>query len=108
MALEAAQELLLTEMVQAARRVPRAEQRWHLSERDQNDVLSGAWGVREVLGPRCVRAPSRRAAAAGRGHHGAGSDWVISADGYKYYARIKQRAGEPLERQEAEVRPLLA
>ncbi len=36
-ALEPDQERLLLEMAGAARDVPRGEQRWHLSERDQDD-----------------------------------------------------------------------
>jgi hypothetical protein len=73
--LEPEQEQLLADMVEAARKVPRHEQRWHYGgEHMGDDVMAGPWGTRRVLGSDVVRAAAGRRRLAGvfavasRGH----------------------------------------
>lgn len=105
--LEPAQEELLVDMVEAARQVPRADQRWHLAERDQNDVMQGPWGLREVLGADVYALHHDGLLRPAGGILDPGSDWVITPEGYERYAEIKQREGEAVQRTEDAPRKFL-
>jgi hypothetical protein len=87
--LEPDQERLLAEMVEAAQRVDRADQRWHLSERDQDDVLQGPWGIRRVLGPDIYALHHEGFLRPAGGILDPGSDWVLTAEAYAHHARLK-------------------
>lgn len=106
--LEPEQEALLADMVEAARSVPRHEQKFFVAEYDGGEVLGGAGLQREILG-RDLRAliqaglveESIRDMLIGS------SDLHITSEGYAHHAAMRQREGEPAERIEGELRHLL-
>jgi hypothetical protein len=107
--MEPEQEQLLADMVEAARKVPRHEQQWHLGgEYLASNELAGPWGTRPVL---TADVDALREAGLLEDRHLNylyGDDYIISAKGYKYYAAMKERDGQPLDRTENETRRLLA
>jgi hypothetical protein len=103
-ALEPDQEQLLTELVEASREVPRHEQQWHLGGEDAPDVLRGPWGERQVLVSDVLALADLELLDAVTLNYVYGNDYVISPRGHAYYAAMKRREAQPLERQEAELR----
>jgi hypothetical protein len=96
-------------MVAAARRVLRHEQQWHLGgEYQPPNQLAGPWDEQAVLVRDVNALVQAELLDAVNLNYVWGNEYVITAKGYAYYAVVKQRAGGPLERQEAKARALLA
>src|SRR4051794_22939887 len=100
---EPEQEELLIWMVESSRDIDRAERRWFLALIDGPSSLHGPGGIRQLpetdlyaLADAGLLRPSPD-----------GREFTITGDGYAYYAVLKQREGEPVARQEAEVRRLI-
>ena len=106
--LEPEQEALLAEMVEAARSVPRHEQKFFVAEYDGGEVLVGAGLQREILG-RDIRSLVRAGLVEEtvRDMLIGSCDLHITSDGYAHHAAMRQREGEPADRIEGEVRRLL-
>lgn len=109
MELEPEQEQLLADMVEAARKVPRHEQRWHYGgEHIGDDVMAGPWGTRRVLESDVAALYEAGLLDARQRNYVYGDDCVISPKGYRRYAAVKERDGQPLDRTENETRRRLA
>jgi hypothetical protein len=104
--LEPEQEQLLVEMVEAANRVPRPEQAWHLGDEDQSEVMRGPWGHRSVL-PDDVSAIEKAGLLKATHRSLYGIDYVLTPAARRHYASVKRRVGEPVARQEGSVRAFL-
>jgi hypothetical protein len=106
--LDPEQEALLAEMVQAARAVPRHDQKFFLTQYDGGVILVGAGLQCEVLG-RDVRALVRAGLVDDVINDPmiGSSDLFVTSEGYSYYAAMRQKEGEPPARVEAEIRRLL-
>ena len=104
--LEPEQEQLLIDMVEAANRVPRPEQAWHLGDEDQNGVMRGPWGHRSVL-PNDVYAIVKAGLLKATHRSLYGIDYVLTQAARRHYSSVKRRVGEPVARQEESVRAFL-
>lgn len=106
--LEPEHEALLADMVEAARAVPRHEQKFFLAEYDGGEILVGAGLQHEVLG-RDVRALVRAGLVDDviADPMIGSSELFVSNEGYSYYAAMRQKEGEPPARVEGEIRRLL-
>ena len=107
--LEPEQEQLLVEIVEATNNAPRSKQHWHLGgEYIGPNGFQGPWGVREVL-PDDIHTLDRLGfLKATHLNYVYGNDYVVTLAGRRYYAALKERATEPVERQEQQVRQFLA
>jgi len=78
-ALDASQERLLLEMVDAARSAPRHEQKWHLA----GDVLAGPWGTRKVLDDDVHALSKAGFLHAKQRNYVYGNRYVLTSQGYR-------------------------
>jgi hypothetical protein len=104
--LEPEQEQMLVDLVEAANRVPRPEQGWHLGDEDQNEVMRGPWGHRSVLAGD-VYAIEKAGLLKATRRSLYGIDYVLTPAARRHYASVKRRVGEPVARQEESVRAFL-
>ena len=106
MDLEPEHEDLLAGIVEASRDVPRDEQEWFLKELMGGAKLEGPDGQHDVIADDVYYL---RDAGLLR-EIKSGPSWLtfrIAQEGLRYYAQMKQRDGEPVQRQEAEVQRFL-
>jgi hypothetical protein len=104
--LEPEHEDLLARLVEASRDVPRENQEWFMTDLMGGAKLQGPDGLHDVIADDVYYL--RDAGLLRR--IDSDRDWLafrIAPAGLTYYARMKQRNGEPLERQEAEVHRFL-
>jgi hypothetical protein len=104
MALELEQEELLSWMVESSRDTPRAERIWFFHVPDGPASLHGPGGVKDQLLETDMYALAQ-AGLVRPGH--SGKDYTLTGDGYAYYSALKQREGEPVARQETNLRSLI-
>ncbi len=106
--LQPEQEQLLVELIEAARSLPRPEQQWHLGgEEDAPDAMTGPWGERRVLVSDVRALVEQGLLETVHANYVYGDDYVIAAAGHQYYAALKSRSSEPVERQQSELRSFI-
>ena len=84
-----------------AGRLPRHEQQWHLGGEEAPTSCGGPWGERQVLVSDVLALANLEFLDAVNLNYVYGDDYVISPRGRAYYAAMKRREAQPLERQEA-------
>jgi hypothetical protein len=92
-AIDASQERLLMDMVDAARSAPRHEQKWHL----QDDVLTGPWGTRKVLDDDVHALSKGGFLRVKQRNYVYGNTYVLTSSGYRYADGLRERDAPTIE-----------